>query len=207
MMTRIHAMYHGSKQMLVFLIVIFLACTTASVVMTVIANLNASAVEIILSGNNMCFNINDSPGSLQSLNYLMFIPTFVWEILALSLSLWIVIKHFRELRQSSTGSIIEDCFTALIRSHVPYFVGFAAMSLFDIGLLSPNLSNPTTVGSGIYYGVFQFAQFVQMFVLGPRLVLSIRAYNAKLVANSDEGTRMTTIVFQERGDVSTSVGV
>jgi hypothetical protein len=63
------------------------------------------------------------------------------------------------------------------------------------------------VGSGIYYGVFQIAQFVQMFVLGPRLVLSIREYHAKLVAISDEGTGITTIAFQERGHVSTSGSV
>jgi hypothetical protein len=37
-----------------------------------------------------------------------------------------------------------------------------------------------------------------MFVLGPRLILSVREYNAKLVANSDEGTAMTTIAFGER---------
>jgi hypothetical protein len=35
-----------------------------------------------------------------------------------------------------------------------------------------------------------------MFVLGPRLILSVRNFNAKLVARSDEGTAMTTIVFQ-----------
>ena len=36
-----------------------------------------------------------------------------------------------------------------------------------------------------------------MFVLGPRLVLSIREYGAKLVANSDEVITVTSIVFQE----------
>jgi hypothetical protein len=42
-----------------------------------------------------------------------------------------------------------------------------------------------------------------MFLLGPRLVLSVRDYHAKLVANSDEGTAMTTIAFQEPVQVST----
>jgi len=36
-----------------------------------------------------------------------------------------------------------------------------------------------------------------MFVLGPRLILSVRECNAKLVANSDETITMTSIVFQE----------
>jgi hypothetical protein len=45
---------------------------------------------------------------------------------------------------------------------------------------------------------------LQMFVLGPRLILSVREYNAKLVANSDAETSMNSIVFQERVHVSTS---
>ena len=45
-----------------------------------------------------------------------------------------------------------------------------------------------------------------MFVLGPRLILSVREYLAKLTAASDEGTCMTTIAFQEQVLIST-VGV
>jgi len=37
-----------------------------------------------------------------------------------------------------------------------------------------------------------------MFVLGPRLILGIRDYNAKLVTDSDAATNMTSIAFQER---------
>ena len=48
---------------------------------------------------------------------------------------------------------------------------------------------------------------VQMFVLGPRLILGIRNYNANLVANSDEGISMTSIAFQERVHLSTGNGV
>jgi len=55
----------------------------------------------------------------------------------------------------------------------------------------------------IYHGISRFSLSVQMFVLGPRLILSIREYHAKLVATSDEGTGMTTIAFQERSHVST----
>ena len=46
-----------------------------------------------------------------------------------------------------------------------------------------------------------------MFVLGPRLILSIRDYHAKLVTNSDEGIAMTTIAFQESVQVSIGGGV
>jgi len=50
----------------------------------------------------------------------------------------------------------------------------------------------------IWYGVFQIATSLQMFVLGPRLILSIRQYHAKVVANHDGGSYMTTMLFQER---------
>jgi hypothetical protein len=56
------------------------------------------------------------------------------------------------------------------------------------------------VGSFLYSGVAQIATMLQMFVLGPRLILSLREYHAKLVARSDEGTGMTSIYFQTGGD-------
>lgn len=48
---------------------------------------------------------------------------------------------------------------------------------------------------------------VQLSVLGPRLILGIREYHAKLVANSDEGTVMTSIVFHGRVHISKGSGV
>jgi len=44
---------------------------------------------------------------------------------------------------------------------------------------------------------------VAISVLGPRLILSIREYHAKLVARSNEGTAMTAIHFQAGGDAWT----
>lgn len=59
----------------------------------------------------------------------------------------------------------------------------------------------SSAGSSYYIGISQIVQQLQMFVLGPRLVLSIREYHSKLLAKSDEGTAMTTIHFQAGGDV------
>jgi hypothetical protein len=50
-------------------------------------------------------------------------------------------------------------------------------------------------------GVLQIAQVLQMFVLGPRLILSIREYYAELVARSDGEICMTSIYFQAGGDM------
>jgi hypothetical protein len=53
-------------------------------------------------------------------------------------------------------------------------------------------------------GAFQISSSVQRFELGPRLILSVREYHAKLLAGSDTETKMNSIVFQERVHVSTS---
>ena len=63
------------------------------------------------------------------------------------------------------------------------------------------------MGADIYFGVLLFATVIQMFVLGPRLILSLREYHAKLVTDSDEGTAMTSMAFQERVHISTGDGV
>jgi hypothetical protein len=63
------------------------------------------------------------------------------------------------------------------------------------------------VGSEIYSGLLQFVTIVQAFVLGPRLILGVREYHAKLVADSDDGIGMTSIVFQERIHITTGGGV
>jgi hypothetical protein len=59
----------------------------------------------------------------------------------------------------------------------------------------------------MFFGFLSIAQVVQMFVLGPGLILGVREYHAKLVANSDEATGMASIVFQDRVHISTGGGV
>jgi hypothetical protein len=76
--------------------------------------------EFILDGRRMCLYELD-PDQLD-LIYESLISTAIWEILASVLALCVVIKHFRELRNSATGSIIGDCFTVLTKSHAFYFM-------------------------------------------------------------------------------------
>lgn len=140
MMNRIHAMYQQSKTMLIFLVVVFLASMIATGVMTTIVTSPVSGgklyswlqvssarthwrklVELILSGTHICLFIGDLPLILET-----WIPTIVWEVLVLFLAVWIIIKHFRELRQSPTGSTIKDCFAILIKGHVLYFVAWVS---------------------------------------------------------------------------------
>jgi hypothetical protein len=60
----------------------------------------------------------------------------------------------------------------------------------------------------MYDGFIQIVTVVQSFVLGPRVILDIREYHAKLVADSDAAASgMTSIAFQERVHISTGSGV
>jgi hypothetical protein len=60
------------------------------------------------------------------------------------------------------------------------------------------------MGAQILNSIYQILLPVQMFVLGPRLILSVREYHAKLVTNFDAETSMNSVVFQERVHVPTS---
>jgi hypothetical protein len=206
MIARLHAMYQRSRKVLIFVVVIFLAITITNVVIAAIMTTQITGEEFVLSGTYQC--IIDFAEDSLFLDSMTWILVTAWEVLALCLAVWISVKHFRELRQHSTSGIIGDCFTVLMKTHLIYFVSFLANSCFYIGLLSPTFSaNPYSLESQTYAGLSQIFQSVQLFVLGPRLILGVREYHAELVANSDTATVMTSIAFEERVHVSTSSSV
>jgi len=63
------------------------------------------------------------------------------------------------------------------------------------------------VASEVLVGILGPARAVQMYILGPRLILGVREYQANLVADSDEGPGMTSIAFKERIHISTGSDV
>jgi len=63
----------------------------------------------------------EADGNTELLNQLPWVFISAWETLALSLAVWIAIKHVRELQRTSTGWAIGDCFTILMQTHVFYF--------------------------------------------------------------------------------------
>ncbi|KIK37455.1 hypothetical protein CY34DRAFT_455966 [Suillus luteus UH-Slu-Lm8-n1] len=137
MIARLHAMYQGSIAMLIFLVIIFLAVNIACVVLAIIDLKYIAAEEGIFSGMYMCgYNFGGNSLLLASMVWML---NTVWEVLALCLSVWIAVKHFRYLRSlgPSTGSIIGDCFRVLIKSHVLYFASFAGVSCVQLILISP----------------------------------------------------------------------
>ncbi|KAG2141204.1 uncharacterized protein EDB93DRAFT_1105800 [Suillus bovinus] len=178
-------------KILSFLIVIFLAVNIFSGIVGVMAT------------------IHNSGGGNLVLNSVSWIISIMFEILTLFLAVWIAVKHFRELRQHSTGGIIGDCFMVLMKTHMLYFASFLAVSCFEIFIdFSPTPStDPNSLETLSFYGLLQILEVVQTFVLGPRLILGIREYNAKLVADSDAATAMTSIAFQERVHISTGSDV
>ncbi|KAG2352461.1 hypothetical protein BDR07DRAFT_1437584 [Suillus spraguei] len=177
MIDRLHAMYQRSRIMLISLAIIFLAINIAYGTITVIVTMYNVGEEQILSGVHIASSF--------------------------------AVKHFRDLRQYdlSTGSTIGDCFRVLMKSHVLYLQGkrfFAGVSCTQFISYSSGFVNSDSIGDAILVGALEVLFGVQMFVLGPRLILSVREYHAKLVVNSDAETSMNSIVFQERVHVSTS---
>jgi len=85
----------------------------------------------------------------------------------------------------------------------------AAVSCLELIInLSPILvTDQDSIEVHTFYGLLQILNVVQMFVLGPRLILGVREYNAKLVADSDAATCVTSVAFQERVHISTDGGV
>ncbi|KAG1839459.1 hypothetical protein DFJ58DRAFT_106557 [Suillus subalutaceus] len=182
MIARLYAMYERSRKVLVSLVGIFLAITIANTVIGVITAIHISGEELVLSGTYQC--MISYAGGVQISNSITWILGTVWEVVALCLAVWIAVKHFRELRRHSTRGIIGDCFTVLMQTHVSYFASYLAVSCFQIGLFSPTLSADLySLDTQIYLGLTQIFQLVQLFVLGPRLILSVREYYAELVAN------------------------
>ncbi|KAG2142014.1 hypothetical protein BD769DRAFT_47611 [Suillus cothurnatus] len=206
MIARLYAMYQRSRKVLIFLVVIFLAITIANAVMVAIMTKQVTAEEFVLSGTYQC--LIDFTKDYLFLNSMTWMLSTVWEVLTLCLAVWIAVKHFRELRQHSASGIIGDCFTVLMKTHLSYFVSFLAISCFYIGLFSPTISaNPYSTETQTYAGLAQIFQSVQMFVLGPRLILGVREYHAEHVANSDTASAMTSIAFEECVHVSTGSSV
>ncbi|KAG2139168.1 uncharacterized protein EDB93DRAFT_1298733 [Suillus bovinus] len=193
--TRLHAMYQGSRKILIFLIATFLAIKIFSVLVAIMITMHASGEEYILSGAYMC-QIN-FPEDVTLLIVITWILGTVWEVLALCLAVWIAVKRFHELRRYSAGGIIGDCFSVLIKTHMAYFAIFVAVSCFNlVSNVSPTiLAYPYSLGTQTLTGLLEIFAVVQVFVLGPRLILGIREYHAKVVANSDAASGMTSDRF------------
>jgi len=193
--SRLYAMYQQSRKMLIFLIATFVStsifCTAIAV-----SGTNLLSIKVILYGTQCVYEIN---ASQQLRMFEAYIVATAWEALTLCLAIWIVVKHLRELQPRSTGrNIIGDCFTVLLKTHVLYFVFFVASSSLNIGLMSPQFSISSSAGAQSYRGILEFTTLLQMFVVGPRLILSVREYHAKLVPTFEEGlTSVHPIAFRE----------
>ncbi|OAX39356.1 hypothetical protein K503DRAFT_95316 [Rhizopogon vinicolor AM-OR11-026] len=205
LITRLHAMYQQSRKILAFIIVVFLTLTVTCGVYVAKGTALISGEKFVLSGTYQCGY--EYEGDALLLMHESWIFRTIWEVFALCLAVWIVVKHFRVLRQSSKRWAIGEYLSILIKTHVLYFIAFAAVSCFNLGYLSPKLSGSFSVGAKIYAGILTITMPMQMFVLGPRLILSIREYHAKDVGNSGEGAGMCTMVFQEGAHVFIDDGV
>ncbi|KAG1799756.1 uncharacterized protein HD556DRAFT_1439412 [Suillus plorans] len=205
MLVRLYAMYRRSRKVLIPLVVILVAGNifVGVAIAIAIAMRDIPREEVIISGTYQC--ATDYKGDYLLLDSITWILGTVWEVLALFLAVWIAVKRFRELRRHPGRGIINDCFTVLMKTHLIYFASVVGVSCLGLGsLFSTILADEYALGSQIYVGLLMVFRFVQMFVLGPRLILGVREYHAKLVADSDAATAMTAIAFQERMHLSSS---
>jgi len=144
MIVRLYAMYQRSRMILVFLVVVFLAVNIACGVITIIGLMDTvggrlylltwrtqligwTPEEMILYGTYMCAygpRTSSEEDIVPLLTSIIWVLNTVWEVPALCLAVWIAVKHFRDLRRLGQ-STIEDCFRALIKSHVLYFARWA----------------------------------------------------------------------------------
>lgn len=211
MIARLWAMHQQSRKVLIFLIVIFLAVNIAGGVIATIVTTRVSS-EVL---NNFYNNTSQCASNLRGgsndilLTLMIWILPAVWEVITLCLAVRIAVKRIRELQRPLTGWLsTRDCFAVLIKTHVVYFASFFAVSCFILIYTSRTVTlEPIVTERGINLGLAQTLIVTVMCVLGPRLILGIREYYAKLVARSEGGPRMISIAFQERVHVSTSVSV
>ncbi|KAG2103153.1 uncharacterized protein F5147DRAFT_762421 [Suillus discolor] len=210
LITRLHVMYQRSRKILIFLIVTFLAVNIFDGVVAIMTAMQTSGEGLITSGAYQCsISYGENIPLLNSVSWTLFI---VWEVLALCLAVWVVVKHLREQRLPSVG---EDCLIVLMKTHMLYFArigrgSFVAVSCFELiidFLQHSQRYDQNFMETEAFYGLLQILQVVQMVVLGPRLILSVREYYARLVADPDAATGMTSIVFQERVHISTGSSV
>lgn len=206
MIARLYAMYQGSRKMLIFLVVVFMAVRIVTLVMTATSMVHISEEVLVLSGTYQCIVTFEEEDVLMASMTSML--TTAWEVLILCLAVWIAIKHFRDMQRPSKGWIFGDLFTALLKSHVVYFASYVVVSCIHLIYLSPMLlEGLDSPGNRVAVGVLEIFMFIQMFVLGPRLILGVRQYNAKLVAESDAGLTMASVAFREYLHVSASSSV
>ncbi|KAG2361989.1 hypothetical protein BDR07DRAFT_1407940, partial [Suillus spraguei] len=195
MILRLYAMYQRSRKMLIFLIMTFIFVTIFSAVIAV-AGTDLLSPKIILYGTQCVYEIDASE---QLRMFEAYTVATAYEALTTCLAVWIVVKHLRELQPRSTGgSVISDCFTVLLKTHLLYFLFFATSSSLNIGLMSPRFSASSSAGAQSYRGILELATLFQMFVIGPRLILSIREYHADHIPDFGEGlTSIHPIAFRE----------
>ncbi|KAG1733378.1 uncharacterized protein EDB91DRAFT_1348835 [Suillus paluster] len=191
---RIYAMYQRSRVVLTGLIIIFIPFTLSEAIM---GGLGAKPIrlsiseEFVLFGTYECISLTRS----RLVDETWILGT-TWELLTFLLAMWIFVKHLLELRKTTPDWGIEDCFSVLMKNHALYFFAFLLTCSMNLSNLYPGIENNPT-GYIIHEGFLQLFTTIQQFILGPRLVISMRRYHAQLVSDSDMATQMSTIAFGE----------
>ncbi|KAG2369147.1 hypothetical protein BDR07DRAFT_1371709 [Suillus spraguei] len=176
MITRLFAMHQQSRKVLILLVVILLAIMIPCGVIAAIQTRQISGAHGTILEDLILPGTHQCPiGASVPLTVEFWLLGTAWEVFTLCLALRSAIKRFRELQQPWRRWTIGDCFT-----------------------------DSTAIDTWIYGGVTRVFSLMQMFIVGPRLLLDIRRYHARRVADSNVETVMSMMVFHEHTQVLTS---
>lgn len=206
MIARLHAMYQRSRKMLIFLVVAHASITIPCAVIGIIGSIHAPTRVTLLDGIQCIIEV-DKGEQLWLLE--VYVLATVWHLLTLGLAIWNFAEHFRELQPLSTGrTFIGDCSIVLMKTHLLYFAFFTAACGLNIGLLSPAVLDVSRLEAQIYRGILELVTLFQMFVVGPRLILSVRECHAEFLVQSEEGIfELPAIASQDPLQVPISTNV
>ncbi|KAG2136322.1 hypothetical protein BD769DRAFT_1385411 [Suillus cothurnatus] len=127
-----------------------------------------------------------------------WLPPVVYDwVLTLGQEIELIWDRHRGLFQGA-----DDILRALLASSA--CASFVGVSCLELGFSISTALHSASMGIQMLDGALQNFSGVQMFVLGPRLILSVREYHAKLVAESGADISLSSIVFEERLHVPTS---
>ncbi|KAF8837583.1 hypothetical protein BDN67DRAFT_178117 [Paxillus ammoniavirescens] len=189
MILRTCAMYNQSRRLRYFLLVLFIPVVVVEFVLSVLyfgPNNGMHVTEIALPGTEVCA----SNFSLSPRLYICFsLPGIVFDGI---LAIFAIARAIPYMQRSPGGCRTNVCMQVLARDSVFYFLGNFAYRSFNLIPLTSLPSSYQTIG--------QVFCSVEPFVVPPRLVLSFRSCFAKLVAESEAGSQLETILFQPGSD-------
>ncbi|KAF9220134.1 hypothetical protein BS17DRAFT_355952 [Gyrodon lividus] len=188
MILRIFAMYNRSRRLLYFLLALFLPVVVVELVLSVLyfgPRNGMYVTNISLAGMEVCTaNFSSSP-----LLYIYFsLPGIVFDGTLAMFAIARLIQHTANTQRSLGAWEMNVYMRVLARDSILCFMGNFTYRSFNLIPIT-NLPPPCKTLAQAFCSI-------EPFVLPPRLVIGFREYCAHIVADSDAGSQMESMIFQ-----------